>query len=208
MTTDQVAVQMMGRHPKYAILPTNAQVREAEQAQQAENRAKNPRAFEMPKTKEQKIGEAIEVIKKKLVGKKIGIYEITGIAEVLKGKKDVWAYLELKKPDKTEPIGEVAMKESDVDKATDEFEKDPEIAALKPAVKISVRQEYYAWPAKSTMGKKIAKLLKKDAPAEDAQKSPVLAANEPVHGSDQKSKKNEQSKKDIVKDGKKVRPAF
>ena len=203
MTTDQVAAQMMGRHPKYASIPTNAQVREAEQVQQEENRKQNPSAFEMPKTKDQKIAESIELIKKKFVGKKIGDYEVTGVAEILKGKKDVWLYLELKKSDKTEPIGEVAMKDSDVDKTTDGFENDPEIAALKPVIKISVRQEYYAWPAKSTMGKKIAKLLKKDTP--EAEKTPKAAgASEPVNGSDQRSKKNEQKKKD----GKKVKAAF
>jgi hypothetical protein len=203
MTTDQVAAQMMGRHPKYASIPTNAQVREAEQVQQEENRKQNPSAFEMPKTKDQKIAESIELIKKKFVGKKIGDYEVTGVAEILKGKKDVWVYLELKKSDKTEPIGEVAMKDSDVDKTTDGFENDPEIAALKPVIKISVRQEYYAWPAKSTMGKKIAKLLKKDTP--EAEKTPKAAgASEPVNGSDQRSKKNEQKKKD----GKKVKAAF
>ena len=203
MTTDQVAAQMMGRHPKYASIPTNAQVREAEQVQQEENRKQNPTAFEMPKTKDQKIAESIELIKKKFVGKKIGDYEVTGVAEILKGKKDVWVYLELKKSDKTEPIGEVAMKDSDVDKTTDGFENDPEIAALKPVIKISVRQEYYAWPAKSTMGKKIAKLLKKDTP--EAEKTPKAAgASEPVNGSDQRSKKNEQKKKD----GKKVKAAF
>ena len=125
MTTDQVAAQMMGRHPKYASIPTNAQVREAEQVQQEENRKQNPSAFEMPKTKDQKIAESIELIKKKFVGKKIGDYEVTGVAEILKGKKDVWLYLELKKSDKTEPIGEVAMKDSDVDKTTDGFENDP-----------------------------------------------------------------------------------
>jgi hypothetical protein len=203
MTTDQVAASMMGRHPKYASIPTNAQVREAEQVQQEENRKQNPSAFEMPKTKDQKIAESIELIKKKFVGKKIGDYEVTGVAEILKGKKDVWLYLELKKSDKTEPIGEVAMKDSDVDKTTDGFENDPEIAALKPVIKISVRQEYYAWPAKSTMGKKIAKLLKKDTP--EAEKTPKAAgASEPVNGSDQRSKKNEQKKKD----GKKVKAAF
>jgi hypothetical protein len=203
MTTDQVAAQMMGRHPKYASIPTNAQVREAEQVQQEENRKQNPSAFEMPKTKDQKIAESIELIKKKFVGKKIGDYEVTGVAEILKGKKDVWVYLELKKSDKTEPIGEVAMKDSDVDKTTDGFENDPEIAAMKPVIKISVRQEYYAWPAKSTMGKKIAKLLKKDVP--EAEKTPKAAgASEPVNGSDQRSKKNEQKKKD----GKKVKAAF
>ena len=133
--------------------------------------AANPSAFEMPKTKEQKIEAAIELLKKKFVGTRIGGLEVTGVAETLVGKKEVWVYLELKKvADKSEPIGEIAMKGSDVDKATDEYEKDAEIAVLKPAIKVSIRQEYYAWPAKSTMGKKIAKLLNPEGTAPAATK--------------------------------------
>jgi hypothetical protein len=46
-------------------------------------------------------------------------------------------------------------------------------------------------------------LLKKDVP--EAEKTPKAAgASEPVNGSDQRSKKNEQKKKD----GKKVKAAF
>ena len=225
MTTDDVALSMMGRVPKdYKFVPTKSQVREAEAVKQAANVAANPSAFEMPKSREQKIEAAIVLLKKKFVGARIGDLEVTGVAETLVSKKDVWVYLELKKvADKSEPIGEIAMTGSDMDKATDEYEKDAEIAVLKPTIKVSIRQEYYAWPAKSVMGKKIAKLLNPEGTAPAATKKTTKKAAAlpsktpnvdaqldqdtppaPAAVSDKKAKKNE-SKSGKAK---KVKPAF